>query len=146
NLNDSSRVTGATTDTLSISNISQGDAASYSVRITNSYGAITSSIATLTVNDPVIAQQPLTQVLPTGTNAVFQVTAFGLAPLSYQWFKDGVALSNGGKMSGATSAVLTISNISAGDIGAYWVRVMNGASATLLSAQANLYLSDPAIT
>jgi arylsulfatase A-like enzyme len=146
NLNDSSRITGATTDTLSISNITQGDAASYSVRITNSYGAITSSVAVLTVNDPAITMQPVTQVLPAGTNAVFQIVAYGIAPLSYQWYKDSNALSNGPKISGATTSTLTVSNISSADIGSYWVRVMNGVSSSLFSDHADLYLSDPAVT
>ena len=64
------------------------------------------------MNDLVITAQPLTQVLPAGTNAVFQVAAEGVPPLTYQWFKDGTMLVNGGKIAGATTSTLTVSSIS----------------------------------
>ena len=145
-LTNSSRIFGANLATLSVSSVVQGDTGSYSVRITNSYGSITSSVALLTVNDPVITTQPLTQVLPAGTNAVFQVVAAGAPPVTYQWYKDGGTLSNGGNISGANTTTLTVSNISYSDVGSYWVRVMNGAGHGVFSDHVSLFTSDPSIT
>src|SRR5213075_3083219 len=116
NLNDGGKVSGATTATLTISNLLQADAGSYAVTITNSFGSITSRVANLTVNDPAILTQPVTQVLPAGAAAIFRVVAAGTPPLSYQWYKGGMGLANGAKISGANAATLTISNISSIDI------------------------------
>src|SRR6185295_10760994 len=89
NLNDGGNISGANTANLTISNLLQADAGSYSVTITNSLCSVTSSPAILAVNDPAIVTQPATQVVPAGAKASFQVVAAGTAPLSYQWLKDG---------------------------------------------------------
>src|SRR5258706_2410792 len=80
NLSDGGNISGTTSAALTISNLLQADAGGYSVAITNSFGATTSSVATLTVNDPGIITQPVTQVLPPGAGAVFRVVAAGTAP------------------------------------------------------------------
>lgn len=145
-LTNGGRLFGANTTTLSVSNIIQGDVGGYSVRITNSYGAITSAVAQLTVSDPFIVTQPVAHVVPAGTNAVFRVGANGAPPLTYQWFKDGASLHDGGNIAGASAATLTVSNASSSDVGTYWVRVMNGVANSVLSSQATLYVTDPTIT
>jgi hypothetical protein len=66
NLLNSERVLGATTNTLALTNAQPGDPGNYSVVITNSYGSVTSSVATLTI-----------QVLPliiVSTNGSFGVS------------------------------------------------------------------------
>jgi len=79
--------------------------ATFSVVVSNSAGNITSNSATLTVNpDPVaptITSQPTSQTINAGQTATFSVTATGTAPLSYQWFQNGTAIS------GATSTSYT---------------------------------------
>ncbi len=74
---------------------------------------------------PVILVQPddLTEVI--GHTAYFDVLAVGAT--SYQWRKDGVNLVNGGNISGATTAELTITSAQAGDAGDYDVVVSNAA-------------------
>ncbi|MDB6122210.1 MAG: sulfatase [Pedosphaera sp.] len=139
------KFSGANSATLSINNLIQADAGGYSVRITNSSGSIVSITATLSVNDPAINVQPVDQALPAGTNAIFQVVAGGTAPLTYQWFKDGGALSNNGHTSGANTAMLTIGNISAADVGSYQARVGNGLGSSILSSNADLFMTDPSI-
>ncbi len=65
NLVDGGNISGATNSALTISEISDSDAASYSVVVSNSKGSSTSSIATLTVIDPpelelqILANYPL---------------------------------------------------------------------------------------
>jgi hypothetical protein len=49
NLADNARITGSLSNTLTISNVISGDACSYDVLITNAYGSITSTPATLSV-------------------------------------------------------------------------------------------------
>ena len=60
-----------------------------------------------------------------GSNAVFSVTATGSPPLSYQWQQAGTNLANGGRISGATSNVLTIAATVTNDAGGYTVSISN---------------------
>ncbi len=144
-LSDGGRISGTASGNLSISNITQLDAGSYTVKITNSSSAVTSAVAVLMVVDPSINTQPTAQVVPAGATATFQVSAGGVAPLSYQWYKNGAILSNGGNLSGAQTAALTISNATSGDIGSYSVRVQNGVGGSITSSAAALLTTDPAI-
>ena len=79
-------LTGQTNSVLTLNSVSSNDAGTYFVVITNLYGSVTSSAATLTVNVPVtITQQPQSIVTALGSNAVFSVRTSGTTPLSYQW-------------------------------------------------------------
>ncbi len=60
---------------------------------------------------------------------------------TYRWYKDGVALSNGGDISGATGATLRIANADVTDEGSYRCRV-TGAGETLDSRPRQLFV-DP---
>jgi autotransporter-associated beta strand protein len=73
---------------------------------------------------PEIAMQPQSVSVPMGGTATFSVTVNPSPPLTYQWFKDGIAIN------GATDASLTISNVQAVDIGAYTVTITNAAGST----------------
>ena len=59
----------------------------------------------------VIITQPVSQSVCTGATASFSVTATG-SSLTYQWRQTGTNLTNGGNISGATSATLTVGNVS----------------------------------
>ena len=54
-LRDGASVSGAESDTLTLGNILDGDAGAYSVIVTNCFGAVTSAVASLTVNSLSIA-------------------------------------------------------------------------------------------
>ncbi|MEY4386383.1 MAG: hypothetical protein RLY20_1666 [Verrucomicrobiota bacterium] len=58
---------------------------------------------------------------------------------SYQWYKGGVALTNGGDFSGVTSATLRIANADATDEGSYYCAA-TGASETLNSRSRQLWV------
>ncbi len=58
---------------------------------------------------PVIQQQPLSQTLCGGAQAVFTVSASEAT--TYQWYLNNVALTEGDNYSGTTSARLTISHL-----------------------------------
>lgn len=74
---------------------------------------------TVTCVAPVIMTQPANSTVTETYSRTLTVVAEGNAPLVYQWFKDGVALS------GKTSASLTISSAQMSDAGEYWVTVTN---------------------
>ncbi|GAH55379.1 unnamed protein product, partial [marine sediment metagenome] len=57
-----------------------------------------------------------------GNTIIFSVTATG-SNLTYQWYKDGVALVNGGDISGALSSDLVIANLDFTDAVTYDCRV-----------------------
>lgn len=85
-----------------------------------------SGSATVTVNAlPAINSQPSPKSVCAGNTATFTVAASG-SGLTYHWRKGGVNLVNGGHVSGATSATLTISSAAAADAGSYDV-VVSGA-------------------
>jgi len=96
---------------------------------------------------PFIVTQPQSRTNALGTTATFSVTAAGSQPLSYQWRFNGSPLSNGGRISGALSNLLTITSVQAGDAGAYSVTVSNAAGTTnSLAAQLVVDGSAPIIS
>jgi hypothetical protein len=145
-INDGGNIAGATTATLTINNLLAADAASYAVVVSNSYSIVTSAVATLTVNDPWITVQPTNQAVSPGAATVLHVAAVGTPTLSYQWYKNTSALSDGGNISGSQSAHLTITTFSSADVGTYNVVVFNGLSASITSSNALIGLTDPSIT
>ena len=67
-----------------------------------------------------------TDVTP-GSNVSFSVTATGTKLLIYQWQKDGVNLSDGGSITGATTTTLTITGVTLSNEGDYRCVVTNSA-------------------
>jgi hypothetical protein len=120
NLTDGSTVSGSATTNLVLSTTTMNDMGNYIVIVTNAWGSITSSVATLTVVSPlVITQQPTNQVVAVGSTASFSITASGTPPVSYQWSLNGTNLS------GATNTSLVLSNVQPGQAGTYAVLVTN---------------------
>ncbi|HWA27416.1 MAG TPA: pectinesterase family protein [Lacunisphaera sp.] len=122
---------GATSGTLSLTNVQAANAGSYRMVATNSAGTATSNAATLTVREPpVVTIPPASQSVLEGADVTFTVVATGTAPLSYQWSKDGSALAGG------TSATLSLAAVTAANAGSYTVAVSNAAGSAT---------SDPAV-
>ena len=138
NLADGGNVSGAATASLSLSNILHGDEAGYSVVVSSTYGSVTSAVAMLTVNDPVVSAQPASQTGNAGDSVTFIVAVTGTAPLSYQWRKDG------GLLPGATQSSLTLTNLQGSDVGNYDVVVSNAwGTATSAVALLSVNLAPP---
>jgi hypothetical protein len=137
-------ISGATAASYALASTTAANAGSYTVLITNSVGSVTSAPATLTVNPagvaPSITTQPLGQSLGLGTSATLTVVAAGTSPLAYQWSKNGTAIT------GATSASLTFSSLSASDAGSYTVVVSNALGSVGSSAASLTVISPPTIT
>ena len=117
---------GATNAVLTFTDLQLAQAGAYAVVVANAFGAVTSSIANLTVNvaggggSVLITVPPINQTVSVTSNATFTVTATGTAPLVYQWCKDGVAIS------GATGATLGLVNVQTNQAGGYSVVIANG--------------------
>lgn len=139
---DSMKISGSQNSTLSVSNLLGNDAGAYCVVITNNYGSVTSQVATLTVNDPVIVTQPVNIDTIAGGTAQFTVSAFGSTPLTYQWRGGDTYLADGPNCSGAHAATLSLSNVSAADAVSYSVIVRNDYG-TATSSVATLFLRVP---
>ncbi len=119
-----SNVTGST---LTVSNISSADAASYRCRISNACGTAYSNSANLTVQAATVVNSQLASSFACpGTTLNFTVSCSGTGTLTYQWQKDNVNLPNGGHYSGVTTATLTITNIDTSVEGTYRCVVTGG--------------------
>jgi alpha-tubulin suppressor-like RCC1 family protein len=100
------------------------DGATVSVTVTNTAGSVQASArlnVTAVPKAPAITTQPQPLRLVPGDAASLSVAASGTAPLSYQWFRDGMALD------GATTDTLEVPAAAAGDAGIYRVVVRNAA-------------------
>ena len=95
------------------------------------------------ISPPLIATQPVNQSVLEGASAVFTVTATGGQPLAYQWQANGTNLTEGANVTGSTSTNLTLSNVSAANVGTYTVIVTNLAG-TAVSSNASLTLTPSA--
>jgi hypothetical protein len=88
--------------------------ATFSVRISNGGGAVTSSNATLTVDPivvaPTIATHPANASVVVGQSATFSVAANGTTPFTYQWRRDGVNVVGATTASYTTPATVTADN------------------------------------
>jgi hypothetical protein len=94
---------------------------------------------------PIVATPPQSDVVYAGGSARFSVGAVGGTPFSYQWRKNTVNLTDGGNISGSSSATLVIANVSAGDAASYDVIVSN-ATSTATSAAGTLTILTPSET
>jgi uncharacterized delta-60 repeat protein len=95
------------------------------------------------IGPPAIAEPPASLTNSAGTTASFSVVAVGNAPLGYQWRKGLKNLTDGGNVSGASSASLTLSNVLGADAGNYSV-VISSPDGTITTG-AMLSVMDPAI-
>ena len=107
---------GATSSSLTISNVAQGDLGSYAVVVSDALGTAISSNAVLSMY-PNIHTPFSGAATYWGKDATFSVQAWGTGPLNYQWFKDGIALLD------ATNQTLTLTSIQVTNAGFYSVVV-----------------------
>jgi hypothetical protein len=139
-------ITGATTPSYTTPATTLADTgAVFVVVLTNSGGTVTSNPATLTVQASVVAPtlitQPASLTVAVGQTATFSVTASGTAPLTYQWSKNGSAIT------GATGASYTTPATVTSDSGSLFTVVVRNGSGSVTSNSATLtVLSPPRIT
>lgn len=85
---------------------------------------------TITIPPPAITQGPVNTIGVVGQSVTFSVTATSTIPLSYQWRKDGVNLTDNAQISGARSNSLTINPATLADKGHYDVVITGCDSVT----------------
>ena len=137
NLTDDARVNGATTSSLAIPDLALSDGGIYDVVVSNLYASVVSHPAPLTVVLP-----PQNAAVILGSNAVFNVSTSGSAPLTYGWQKGGSSLADGGRINGAASDTLTIADTLVGDTGNYRIVISDGVT-SFASATASLTVLIP---
>jgi hypothetical protein len=113
--------TGERTATLTVS-----VAGDYFVTNTNSCGGVNSNHIIVTVNPE--PSMPSNQAACVGSSVNFSVGA-SESGLTYQWRRGTVDLTDGGNISGATSATLTLASLSLSDAGSDYNVVINGGCA-----------------
>jgi uncharacterized protein YdaL len=112
---------GATNSTFVLTNAQSTNVGGYSVIITNNSGSVTSSVAGLTVGNPVVITNDLAgQSVILSNTASFTIGVSGEAPLSYHW-----RFNVTNQIGGATNATLIITNAQPGNAGGYSVVVSN---------------------
>jgi len=87
----------------------------------------------LNINSPTvqISTQPADQDAFVGADVVFSVAVIGNPPLFYQWKEDGTNLTDGAGISGSTTRVLTLLNVTTANSGFYSVMVSNDVNSVL---------------
>jgi len=127
NLINGGTISGATSASFTINPVNISDTASnYNVIIFGTCALNdTSKNVSLMLNSPNIIREPTNQFACSGSSASFSVTATG-AGLTYQWRKGIVNLINGGTVSGATSAMLTINPVNISDTAFNYNVVISG--------------------
>ena len=123
NLANGTGISGAASNVLSLTGVTTNRNGSYSLYATNLFGAVTSSVAVLTVVlPPTIASSAFTnRAVECGRNTnKFTLTAAGTPPLTIQWSLDGLPVA------GATGSNFALTNL-------------NLASHTVSAVVTNLY-------
>ena len=121
-------LSGATTTAYTVSNAQGSNAGPYSIVVTNSYGAITSTVSLTVIVPPTITNQPQNLTLNQGAAATFTVGVSGTAPFAYQW------LLEGGAISAATASSFTIPFADPSNAGHYSVIITNPAGSATSTA------------
>ena len=132
-------IPGATSSTLTITNVQYSNDGTYSVIVSNSQASVTSSNATLTVvaGEPQLLIDAQSRTEAVGDHLALSAQVFGTYPLSYQWF------FNNAPVLGATNSSLVFSNLQSADSGSYYLSVTNIYGSTNSSTVALNALSAP---
>lgn len=116
---------GATSEALKLTNVQLAHAGTYRVVISNLINTETSGNAELAVVD---TSTRLLALTPGATATMSAITAAPPGSLRYQWFLSGTMVEDdtgpNPRVTGATTATLTIRNVSDTDIGDYGCRIV----------------------
>ena len=112
------KISGAHSNSLSINDLTDSDGGTYYCRLIGCQTKTSDFISLQLFDTTAITQHPLDQTVVSGSDATFNVTAVGES-LSYQWYKDGVALADGGVVSGSLTSQLDLTGVTTADEGNY---------------------------
>jgi hypothetical protein len=146
NITDTGNYTGTTTSNMTINSSQVADSGDYTVIITNTYGSVTSAIATVTISggDPIApvitGPTPSTQTVVQGSDITFTTSVSGFPTPTIQWQKNGVDVAG----SNATAFTVTSAQYPA-DQATYSIIASNSAGLTTNSVALTVYVT-PVIT
>ena len=125
-------IPGATSTTLVVNSVQYpaNDQQVYSIIATNTCGTVTNSATLTVIVPPGITTQPVSLVVTNTQAASFTVVATGVPSPGFKWKKNGSPMSDGGTISGSSSATLSFSAASPADIATYSVTITNQAGTT----------------
>jgi len=152
NLVNNAQISGATSNTLTITNVAAANAGSYTVVVSGTCTpAVTSTPAVLTVSSaPVISTPPASVTVCAGANASFTVATVGSvpAPTGYQWQVSTDAGTTWTNIAGATAVTYSITGVTiAQNATRYRVIVTNTCTQATTSAAAILTVNPlPTVT
>jgi len=127
NLSNGGHYSGVTTASLTVSNVDSNDVGDYRCVVTDDNSSTNSNTAALSLKAATaITLHPSNQNVSEGETTTFTVSATGEGSLTYQWQKGTSNLSNGGRISGATSTTLQIADVISSDAGDYHCVVTGG--------------------
>ena len=122
---DSNPLTGQTNQTLIRNGATTNQAGYYSVVVSNPYGAVTSSVAQVTLLTlPGVVRQPVSTNILAGRSLWLSVSATGSKPLSYQWNFQETPIP------GATNSSCELWDVQSANEGVYSVSISNSAGTT----------------
>ncbi len=145
-LTDGVRITGSASNVLNIANLQTTDSGPYYLVASNIVGSATSAVANVTVFiPPSFPLQLANQTWITGSNYTLTSLAVGTLPISYQWFQNGVMMTDNGHFTGTATSTLSVSNVQTSDAATYAV-VASNYSATISSNVVITVVVPPVIT
>ena len=138
-LKNGSTISGQTDSSLTLTNVSDSDAATYSVIVGGEIGGVTNSV-TLALNEPVAASSLNDSICWLGGSATFSTVASGTGPFSYVWLKDGIVIP------GQNSDSLMLNNVGLSDEATYSVVVSGACGSVTNSATLTIHRGSGDIT
>jgi hypothetical protein len=151
-LTDNGRISGATTNQLTIRNMQSADITKdYYCVVTGICGSQSSTQGGFYVSQISILNQPASQEVCSATDASLMVTASSNIPnvvYTYQWKKDGKNISNSTIYQGTSTNILTIKGATTNEAGDYTCLITaNPTGANLLSQAGTIsVISSPVIS
>jgi hypothetical protein len=144
NVDDGSAFAGTTTASLTVNAVTPAmtNHRFRAVATATGFAAVNSSPATLSVSSgPSFVVHPRTQAVAIGGTLRLGVVVAGFPAPTIQWRKNGVDLANGGRVTGATTANLSISAVEAGDAADYVAVASNSVASGVSSNAATITLA-----
>ncbi len=125
-LRDGDAIIGATSRFLQLNQLRSSDSATYSIVATNSSGQWAERFTTLQVSPhPAVEGSPRFQNVLLGKPVSIEARCTGQEPLTFQWRLNGRNLTDGGRITGSNSRVLSFTDAKGEDDGIYSIVVSN---------------------
>ncbi|HWN94819.1 MAG TPA: lamin tail domain-containing protein, partial [Methylomirabilota bacterium] len=138
---DGAAVGGATQPTLVLNNVQAPNLGSYFVIVSNAFGSITSSVASLQISTPPsIVSHPTNQTVIVGQTVTLAGSVAGSPPMLLQWYFNGLPLA------GANSASLIFSDVQPSRSGTYSLFASNAVGTAFSSNATLIVIVPPTVT